>query len=242
MVAFSSDRIFLVTGASSGIGEGVALRLNELGATVIGIGRDAARLEALRSKARFPERLFIERKDLTDDIEGLPEYVRTLRNQYGPLAGMAYCAGIADLKPLQLWGYEQAKAIFDINYFAAMGMLKGFGNRRNNAGKGSAAVFIASAAARLADKGHISYAGSKSALITSCEVAAKELSVSGVRVSTISPKVVDTPMSRAMAEKSGVKIPAPSEQLSDVVEQVMALFSEKIKDKSEKMWSEDSEK
>ena len=51
MVSFNPEQRFIVTGASSGIGEGVALLLNELGATVIGIARNQSRLEGMKAKA-----------------------------------------------------------------------------------------------------------------------------------------------------------------------------------------------
>lgn len=38
MISFNKNQLFVVTGASSGIGKGIALLLNELGATVVGIG------------------------------------------------------------------------------------------------------------------------------------------------------------------------------------------------------------
>ena len=90
MVSFSAEQHFVVTGASSGIGEGVALLLNELGATVVGIGRNQERLEGMRAKAKFPENVFLEQKDLAEDISGLPAYVKSLKEKYGKFSGMAY--------------------------------------------------------------------------------------------------------------------------------------------------------
>lgn len=196
MISFAVEQRFIVTGASSGIGEGIALLLNELGATVIGIGRSFERLEGLKTKARFPERVLLEQKDLAEDIAGLPFYVKSLKEKYGKFSGLASCAGVAEINPLQLWDYENSRRFFDVNYFAPMAMLKGLGDRRNNVGKGSSCVLIASASAILADKGQLTYAGSKAALVTSCKVAAKELAASGVRVNTISPTVIRTPMTQ----------------------------------------------
>ena len=68
MISFNPEQRFIVTGASSGIGEGVALLLNELGATVIGIGRNAERLEGMKAKCKHPENVFLEQKELTEDI------------------------------------------------------------------------------------------------------------------------------------------------------------------------------
>ena len=45
MISFNKNQLFVVTGASSGIGKGIALLLNELGATVVGIGRSTMRLQ-----------------------------------------------------------------------------------------------------------------------------------------------------------------------------------------------------
>ena len=77
MLSFSAEQRFIVTGASSGIGEGVALLLNELGATVIGIGRNQERLEGMKAKAKRPASVFLEQKDLVEDIAVLPAYVKT---------------------------------------------------------------------------------------------------------------------------------------------------------------------
>ena len=60
MISFSADQRFIVTGASSGIGEGVALLLNELGATVIAVARNVEKLSAMKAKAKYPETIFIE--------------------------------------------------------------------------------------------------------------------------------------------------------------------------------------
>ena len=108
MVSFNAEQRFIVTGASSGIGEGVALLLNELGATVIGIGRNVGRLEAMKAKAKAPERVFLEVKELTEDIAGLPAYVKALKDKYGKFSGLAYCAGITLNQPLQLKDYAMS--------------------------------------------------------------------------------------------------------------------------------------
>ena len=81
MISFNKEDVFLVTGASSGLGEGVALLLNELGATVIGIARNKERLEAMQAKCKKPENMHIEIKDLAQDIEHLPLYVKELKNK-----------------------------------------------------------------------------------------------------------------------------------------------------------------
>ena len=233
MVSFDPEQRFVVTGASSGIGEGVALLLNELGATVVGIGRSQARLDGMKAKAKFPENVFLEQKDLAEDISGLPAYVKALKEKYGKFCGMAYCAGIAEVSPLQLWDYEKERRFFDVNYFAPLAMLKGMSDRRNNVAGKTSCVLIASASALLADKGHCSYAGSKAALVTSCRTLAKELAVQRLRINTVSPTVIRTPMTTTEGEEYEqsqiAKYPMGFGEVPDVANLIAFLLSDKAK-------------
>lgn len=228
MISFSADQRFLVTGASSGIGEGVALLLNELGASVIGIGRNAERLGAMKEKARFPENVFLEQKDLVEDLAGLPGYVKQLREKYGKFQGMAYCAGLGGIQPLRTVELPAIRKIFDINYFAPVFMAKGFADKRNHNGKGSAMVFLASAGGVHCDPGMTSYAGSKGALIATMQAIARELAPAGLRVNCVSPTLIETGMAgeieRAYAEG---KYPFGLGQVSDVAPVVAFLLSER---------------
>ena len=233
MVSFNPEQRFIVTGASSGIGEGVALLLNELGATVIGIARNQARLDGMKAKAKHPENVFLEQKDLAADISGLPAYVKSLREKYGKFSGMAYCAGISELRPLQLWDYDNARRFFDVNYFAPLAMLKGISDRRNNVAGETSCVLIASASALLADKGHCSYAGSKAALVTSCRALAKELTVQRLRVNTVSPTLISTPMTTKDGEEyeqsQSAKYPLGLGEVTDVANLIAFLLSASAK-------------
>ena len=183
MVSFSAEQRFVVTGASSGIGEGVALLLNELGATVVGIGRNQERLEGMRAKAKFPENVFLEQKDLAEDISGLPAFVKSLKEKYGKFSGMAYCAGITLNQPLQLKDYEVSRRLFDIDYFAPMFMTKAFGDKRNTIGRGTSIVLISSAAANCSARAMSDYCGAKAALSHSARCIAKEL-ICGIAMAT----------------------------------------------------------
>ena len=227
MVSFTADQRFIVTGASSGIGEGVALLLNELGATVIGIGRNEERLAAMKAKAKHPENVFLEPKDLAEDIAGLPAYVKELKNKYGKFQGMAYCAGLSSIMPIRAVEYAEMQRIFAVNYFAPVMMCKGFADKRNNNGAGSAMVFIASRGGVYADPGMTSYAGSKGALIATMKSVAKEIAPSGVRINCVSPALIQTNMadetSRAFAEG---KYPMGLGTVPDVANMIVYLLAQ----------------
>lgn len=204
MISFTSEQRFIVTGASSGLGEAAALLLNELGASVIGIARNQERLEEMKAKAKHPELVFLEQKDLTEDVEGLPAYVKSLKEKYGKFQGMAYCAGIGRVQPLKAVDFDYMQRVFSVNYFAPVFMAKGFADKRNNNGKGSSIVCIASAGGVHPDPGMTEYSGSKGALIATMQSIARELAPSGLRVNCVSPTLIGTNMaddvSRAFAE------------------------------------------
>ncbi|CCZ22560.1 putative uncharacterized protein [Acetobacter sp. CAG:977] len=232
MISFDREQRFIVTGASSGIGEGVALLLNELGATVIGIGRNQERLDAMKAKAKYPDAVFTEAKDLTEDIENLPLYVKELKNKYGKFQGMALCAGISATEPLQAVDLSSLKRMFDIDYFSPIFMTKGFVDRRNNNGKGSAIVAISSIGGIVCEKGMTAYSGAKAALAASLKTIARETAVQGVRVNSISPSLIQTPMlndasNNDYLETSLSKYPFGFGKVSDAANLIVFLLSDK---------------
>ena len=194
MINFQKEQIFIVTGASSGIGESSAILLNECGASVIGIGRDKARLESMKAKCKYPKNIFLEQKDLAVDIENLPNYVKSLKDKYGKFSGLAYCAGISALCALRGTTYSYAKEVFDINYFAPLMMMKGVADKRNNIGKGTSIVCISSADALFGTKGQNVYAATKAALCTSIKAISKEITPLEMRINALLPSMIATPM------------------------------------------------
>lgn len=193
-ISFTADRRYIVTGASSGIGESVALLLNELGASVIGIGRNVDRLNSLKGKCLYPENLHVEVRDLSVDVQSLPAYVKELKGKYGKFSGMAFCAGIGCVMPVQALEYDAAEKIFQTNYFAPLFMVKGLVDRRNNVGIGTSIVLISSIDSICSTKGQCLYSGSKAALAASMKAISREVSSFGVRINTLHPSMIKTPM------------------------------------------------
>ena len=197
---FQGEDVFVVTGASSGIGAGVARRLNEDGASVVAIGRNLERLENVKGAAAAPSRFFVKQKELVADIEGLPDYVRSLMKRYGRLRGLVCCAGITELSPVRTLDLANMRRLFDINYYVPLFMAKGFADRRVNTGAGASFVAIGSIAANSPAKGVITYSGSKAALVTSVRAIAKEFASAGIRFNTVSPSDIETPMTDNIKE------------------------------------------
>lgn len=231
MISFNAEQRFIVTGASSGIGEGVALLLNELGASVIAIARNEERLLAMQAKAKHSENIHIEVKDLVEDIAGLPSYIKSLKDKYGKFQGLACCAGVGNLMSLQSISLEQAKQMFDVNYFSTLFLVKGFADRRVNNGKGSSIVAIASIAASIAEKGQLAYAGSKAAIVASMKAISRELAPQGVCVNTVSPSMIKTPMlgdgDSDYYKEMQLKYPFGFGKVQDAAQMIVFLLSDK---------------
>lgn len=237
MINFNKEQIYIVTGASSGIGEATAILLNELGATVVGIGRNQERLEAMKAKCKYPENMFLEQKDLTEDIEGLPKYVKSLKEKYGKFSGMAYCAGVSAVNPLRTVTYEYLTNIFDINYFAPIMMIKSIGDKRNNIGLGTSIVTISSIDAVLNSKGQSVYGASKAALSASVKALSRELTQqNGVRINAVLPSMIKTPMTIPLEDLDANKADIESAlypfgwgKPNDVANMIVYLLSDKAK-------------
>lgn len=230
MISFNAEQRFIVTGASSGIGKGVALLLNELGATVIGIGRNRERLEAMKNQADHPENMFVEQKDLTSDIENLSTYVKALKDKYGKFSGMAYCAGIVPIQPLTATDFKTLHETLNINYIAPVLAAKGLADKRNNTGEGTAMVFISSASSLICDKGHLTYAGSKAALCASVRSMAKEYAKNKIRMNCILPTNIQTEKTPQEYIDSQIAMyPMGFGKITDVANFVAFLLSDKAK-------------
>jgi len=203
---FQKNDIIVVTGASSGIGQAVACKLNDAGASVIAIGRSMERLQETKSMAKYPCNIFIEQKDLLEDIDGLADYIKFLKDKYGKLKGLACVAGIDKIHTLGMLNKKEIDDVFDINYTVPVLLAKGFTDRRNNVGEGANILFIASISGVYPDKGQIVYASSKAALIAATTAISKEIATRKLRCNCISPAFVKTNMYYRQEEAVGLNI------------------------------------
>lgn len=233
MISFTPDQIYIVTGASSGLGEASALLLNKLGATVVAIARNEERLNSMKARCEYPKHMHIEIKDLAEDIGELPKYVKTLKEKYGKFSGLAYCAGIEGLLPLLMIEYETAEKIFKTNYFAPLFFAKGFLDRRNNIGRGASLVFLSSIDALTSTKGQPLYGGSKAALSASMKSVSKDVAPQGIRINCLLPSMIATPMTQStslnVCNEISEKYPFGWGEPDDVANMVVYLLSDKAK-------------
>ena len=182
------DKIAIVTGGSSGIGLSIAERFIEEGATVYIAGRRLVELEAaavrLGAKARAVQ------ADVAD-LGSLDRLFDTVREAEGRLDVLVANAGVIAPSPIATASEEHFDHMFDINvkgtYFTLQKALPLMGD-------GGSIILVSSCLATKGLPGHSVYNATKAAIRSLVRTAAAELVKSGIRVNTLSPGPVDTPI------------------------------------------------
>ncbi|MBK8814712.1 MAG: SDR family oxidoreductase [Methylococcaceae bacterium] len=177
-------RTILITGASSGIGRASAEHLLAQGHTVIGLSRDCSRFEDMGENF-YPVQL-----DLSQ-LEGLPEKIRRLEQQFPDLNAAIFSAGIGRFGSLEEFSYSQIQALMNINFisptFLTRALLPSF-KRKNR----SDLIYIGSEAALKGSRKGSIYCASKFALRGFTQALREECSNDCVRVCLINPGMVRT--------------------------------------------------
>lgn len=201
-----TGRRFLVTGASSGIGQATAFLLGRLGARVTLVGRDAERLAI--AAAELPGTGHDTRTFDLSDIDAIPAWLTDCAGS-APYAGIAHCAGIQALRPLRSSSAEFVEQTMRVNVASAIGIARGI-RQKGVAARPASLVLVSSTAGMTGQAGNVVYSASKGALIAAARGIAMELVRDQIRVNAVAPALVRTPMS----EKS-MRIWSP-EQLAAV--------------------------
>ena len=191
----------VVTGASSGIGRAISIALSLHGADLILIGRDRERLEATVASLSTGAHNIIN-LDLSNHSEIVPAMREAAMNK-GRMYGLCHCAGIVETRPLSSYKVEGLSAMLDVNLIAGIELAKAVSRRDVMEPEGGSILLMSSIYGRVGMPGQIGYAGSKGAVVAAARAMAIELARRNIRVNTLSPGFVKTPMTeKAMAKLS----------------------------------------
>lgn len=231
------NQVFLVTGASSGIGRSVALKLNARGAVVLANGRNLERLKETAGMADFPDRVKLVPRDLAENMDSIPKWISGLAAENGKIHGLVCSAGVTYNAPMSFYDITKAKQIFDICCHSPLKLGSAFCSRRINAGPEASIVFIAAAAALDPNPGQGMYAAAKAGLVGGARCLAKEAAPHKIRVNCISPGLVESPMMDAAVKQLGPEFMEKEKALyplgigttEDVADLVLFLLSARAK-------------
>lgn len=178
-------KTILVTGASSGIGRGIAIACSKMGATVIINGRNEQRLAETMTEMQGEENLSLaadlsDSNSLTGMVSRLPK-----------LDGIVHCAGIGQRVLCKQLQEADLDTMMDVNFKAPV-MLQTEILKQKKINKGASIVFIASIASDSPSIGNAVYSASKGAIISYANCLALELAPRQIRVNCILPAMIWT--------------------------------------------------
>lgn len=188
--SLSGKRIF-VTGASSGIGQETAIQCSKLGAELIIAGRNKERLEETYSQLVGDGHLLVI-FDQTDENETI-EAISSLDE----IDGVVLCAGVGMTKPLVFSTKETYEKVFNTNFFSTVNIIRLL-VKQKKIRKNASVVFVSSIGGVFNfNPGNGVYGASKAALSSAMKFYARELAPKMIRVNSVNPGMVRTPLIEA---------------------------------------------
>jgi NADP-dependent 3-hydroxy acid dehydrogenase YdfG len=240
--AHARGRVAVVTGASSGVGRAVALRLAADGVLVVAVGRDEARLASLVKEAEVneasvtnavveqaqPATIVPARCDLTDDdarAELAAEVVRT----HGRLHHLVHSAGGYVSSPVEAAHLRDFDAQYAANVRAPYALTQGLLPALRAAGRDGVAdvVVVNSSQGVHAGAGASQFAATQHAMRAVADSLRQEVNSDGIRVCSIHLGRTATPRQEAIFAKEGrtyrPELLLQPEDVADVVAGVLSL-------------------
>ena len=197
----------VVTGASRGIGLAIAGKLAASGYCAIAVARKSGpELEAAIETARRETRgaLHFAALDLAD-IDAIPEFVRDLRRERGPIYGLVNNAGIGTEGLLATMPTDQIEALLRLNTLSPIVLTKYVVRGMMAEGRGR----IVNVSSIIASTGYNAlsvYGASKAAMVGFTKSLSREVGRVGVTVNALAPGFVDTEMTRGLDDAQRKRI------------------------------------
>jgi short-subunit dehydrogenase len=198
-VASEPWKTAIVVGASSGMGADIARRLAASGCRVGLVAHRADELEAVAAGIRErhgPDSCTTRVHDVTD-YDAAPEVWAALVEELGPIDFVAYVAGVMPQVGPSEYTFAKDRQMVEVNLLGAVAWLNQAALEMESA-RGGTILGVSSVAGDRGRRGAPVYGASKAALNTYLESLRNRLSRYGVRVVTVRPGFVRTPMTAGL--------------------------------------------
>jgi NAD(P)-dependent dehydrogenase (short-subunit alcohol dehydrogenase family) len=231
-----NERNIIITGASSGIGRALAIKLAEEGARLFLIGRDEEKLISLLNEIKGQNhQVFCADIAQTEKIATL---IAEIALKSSSIEGFVHCAGVLKPRPFKLTPPASYLEHYQINVIAGLEIARCLVKTKLVIQNGASFVFMSSLAGIMGVPSQVAYAASKGALIAATKSMAIELAPIKVRVNCISPGMVsNTKMSMNLirtlsddwATKNQADYPLGWAETEDVADTITFLLSDNSK-------------
>ncbi len=187
------EQVGIITGAASGLGLAIAVKLSGKGVKIALLDKDKAGLEKTKTLISAGD-CEIYPLDITSEKE-VASVIEQVNNKYGRIDILVNCAGVTGKTNILSHEVDadNMKFVFDVNFMGSFYtskyvipvMLK------NNYGR---ILHIASISGKEGNAGMLAYSASKSAVIGMTKVQGKEYAEKGITVNALAPAVIRTAM------------------------------------------------
>jgi len=197
-------RNVIVTGGSRGLGLAICERLAFAGYRAIAVARnETPELKAAMAVASEGRVLFAP-FDL-GDIDAMPEFVRSLRQQHGPIYGLVNNAGIGTEGLLAVMPLEQIEQLIRINTLSPIALTRQVIRSMFAEGHGR----IVNMSSIIASTGYSAlsvYAATKASMTGFTKSLAREVGRAGITVNAVAPGFIQTAMTEGLTEEKRQQI------------------------------------
>jgi len=197
------DKIVWITGASSGIGEALAIAWSREGARVILSARNAAELERVRQLCANPERHVVKPLDLTDGA-AIANTAEEVLREFGHVDILVHSGGVSQRSLAAETDIATDRQIMELNYFGTVALTKAL-LPSMLARRSGHIVPISSVIGYVGVPLRSAYAASKHALHGFFNALRAETHKQGIRVTIVCPGYIRTKVSENALRGDGTR-------------------------------------
>ena len=196
------EKVSLVTGAGNGIGRGIALRFAEEGAVVGVMDLDLESCERVTEEIKQGGGRSLALAGDVSRADEVRSAVRALSDEFGPPTVLVHNAAVMPTGMVDQTSEEDWERVFDINVKGAYLTSREIVPLMRRAGGGSI-ILMASVTGVNGLPGLAAYSATKGALISLARAMAIDYARGGIRVNSVSPGTIDSPMLHNFLEAQG---------------------------------------